>query len=670
MVIECVWCCSEYSLQSFSFLVLLRQVGNATWVGVGFMVFLAPINTVVFSIVSKQRRLVLKYSDLRVKMMNEILAGIRIIKFYAWERPFGKEVGELRGKELEALTKLAYTSAIGFSLILLSAPLIQPILVFLTYVNIQDDSLTAATAFTTVALFNIMRFPFAFLPMGLLQYIQSRISLKRLERYLDLPELPEYVERSAPPSQPDATPGSIVVEHGTFSWVDPDAKPIRPVQEMKPQRNNSRRSSRRGSRQSSLASAELEMQSTVRSNASRASEGSKAPSITLQDLSFSIPAGSLVAVVGSVGSGKSSFLSAILGEMEPINDSKVYVPRPENSPAGFVSYCTQTPWVVNDTLRGNILFGRTFDQERYDRVIEACALMDDIVVLPAGDMTEIGERGINLSGGQKARVSLARALYSEETQIMLMDDPLSAVDAHVGEHIFSGAIAGPIASGLTRILVTHHVHLLSRCDSVIVLDKGRIKHHGKYRDLIASGVDFAGAVDVSKATGNVTTEKMETEAPQERKKEELSDAKKDDLQKKGKKLVKDEERNVGNVEGSAYWHYAKAGGYGVAFAAIMIQGIGRASEILAGFWLALWAERSVEAETGGEPFTLVQTNRYLAGYAAFGMLGVIGLTLRAIAIAVHRLRASKLLHDDLTDRVLRAPVAFFDVTPTVSANLF
>ena len=626
------------------------------------MVFLAPVNTIVFSMVAKQRRLVLKFSDLRVKMMNEILNGIRIIKFYAWEKPFGKEVGELRGKELEALTKLAYTTAIGFSLILLSAPLIQPILVFLTYVNIQNKSMDAATAFTTVALFNMIRFPFAFLPMGLLQFIQSRISLKRLERYLDLPELPNYVEKKSPPSQPNAEPGSIIVKEGTFSWVDPDAKPIRPIQEVKPERR-SRRSSRRSSRSSQ--DLEQEMQSTVRSNTSRLSQGSaKTPSITLQDLTFTIPSGHLVAVVGSVGSGKSSFLSAILGEMEPLKGSKVYMPHPENAAPGFVSYCTQTPWVVNDTLRGNILFGRPFDQERYDQVVEACALLDDINVLPAGDMTEIGERGINLSGGQKARVSLARALYSGDTKVMLMDDPLSAVDAHVGEHIFSKAITGPLSKGLTRVLVTHHVHLLSRCDSVIVLEKGRIKHHGKYRDLIKSGVDFAGAVDVSKAKHDKESQETKEETPQVQKKEELSAEQKTDLAKSGKKLVKEEERNMGSVEGSAYWHYAKAGGYCVALSAIIIQALGRGAELAAGFWLAFWAEQSVEAELEDDPFSAAQTNRYLAGYSGFQLLGVLGLTFRAIVIAVHRLGASKLLHDDLTDRILRAPVSFFDVTPT------
>ena len=534
------------------------------------MIFLVPINTVVFSIVSKQRRKVLKFSDMRVKMMNEILAGIRIIKFYAWERPFGKEVGQIRGQELKALTMLAYTSAIGFSLILMSAPIIQPILVFLTYVAIQDEPLDAATAFTTVALFNIMRFPFAFLPMGLLQYIQSRISLRRLERYLDLPELTDYVESdpSILPSDAAKTYGSISVKNGTFTWVDPDAKPIRDIQEDPSKKKKKEKKSKKND--AATEPSEMEIMASVHSVASSGSTGStKGPSITLQDLTFNIEAGSLVAVVGMVGSGKSSLLAAILGEMEPLHDSKIYVPRPKDATTGFVSFCAQTPWVVNDTLRGNVLFGREYDEARYEKVVEASALKDDLIALPAGDMTEIGERGINLSGGQKARVSLARALYSTETKIMLLDDPLSAVDAHVGEHIFSKAINGEIAQGITRILVTHHVHLLDRCDSVIVMEGGRIKHHGKYSDLLSQGVTFAGAIDVSKAKGGEgdgvvhANEKDSAE-------DDPTDAAKAKLKQSGKTLVKTEEREEGSVEGSAYMHYAKAGGLWAAFLSFVV----------------------------------------------------------------------------------------------------
>lgn len=633
------------------------------------MVLLMPVNVVVFSIVSKQRREVLKYSDLRVKMMNEILSGIRIIKFYAWERPFGREVSELRGKELKALTRLAYTSAIGFSLILMAAPLIQPVLVFVTYVAIQDDPLTASTAFTTVALFNMMRFPFAFLPMGLLQYIQSKISLSRLERYLDLPELTEYVEPNPPTDavESEAVCGSITIRNGTFSWVDPDAGPVRPIQDEKPKKE--RKSKKKGKK------ADDEISSSVHSHKSEDSKSSenteltspRGPVITLRDINCHIESGSLVALVGTVGSGKSSFLSAILGELEPIHDSKVYLPRPDGRKDGFVSYCSQTPWVVNDTLRGNILFGRQFDPDRYEEVIDACALRDDLAVLPAGDMTEIGERGINLSGGQKARVSLARAMYSKETKVVLLDDPLSAVDSHVGEWIFSEAITGSVSCGTTRIIVTHHVHLLSRCDKVIVMDKGTIQHHGTYEELVAQGVDFAGAIDVSKikisqskeesAAKNDTETSPAARAPEKKVEDQMQ------LQNNGKKLVKDEEREEGSVAGSAYMHYARVGGLMVAFLVLLVQAFGRGAEVMAGFWLAFWAEEASDMTNEGG-LSASDTNFYVAIYAVFGFIGVIGLTFRSILIAVHRLAASKILHDGLTDSILRAPVSFFDITPT------
>lgn len=698
--------------------LIYQQVGNATWVGVGFMLCLVPVNGVVFSTVSKQRRKVLKYSDARVKMVNEVLAGIRIIKFYAWEKPFGKELNRLRDKELRALTKLAYTSAIGFSLIMLSAPIINPILVFLVYIKTKSSSLDAATAFTTIALFNIMRFPFAFLPMGFLQYVQSRIALRRLSRYLELSELTNYVMPQSPPeselvNEEDVlsidddddtnnkkSDAAIILDGGSFSWVDPDATPL----PQKPQKK--KRMSRKERR--ALIKAEKEMQKKqeeesktnlggsgrVASNASlnraeslaslgvsvntvdSAEENTREARIALKNISCSIERGSLVAVVGSVGSGKSSFLSAILGEMESIDGGKVYMPPKdgEKSLDNTVSYCAQSPWVVNDTLRGNILFGRPYDKSRYDEVVAACALLDDLAVLPAGDKTEIGERGINLSGGQKARIALARAMYSQETQLMLLDDPLSAVDAHVGEHLFKHAITGNISKGATRVLVTHHVHFLPRCDKVIMLEKGEVKHTGSYTELVARGVDFAGAVDVSKneqgeQAGDDAKEKEEHSETAEGDKPEESNtqekkAEGDKLKKAGEKLVKDEEQMEGSVEGSMYTHYAKAGGVFAFISVFVIQGIGRGSEIMAAFWLSIWADATAKSMMpGNEPMTTEDTKWYLNIYAAFGIGGVACLTLRSIAMAIHRLRASKRLHDSLTESILRAPVAFFDVTP-------
>lgn len=669
--------------------LIYQQVGNATWVGVAYMVFLAPINAKVFSVVAKMRRKVLKYSDMRVKMMNEILTGIRIIKFYAWELPFGKEVSRVRKLEMDALTKLAYTVAVGFSIILLSTPIVQPIIVFVTYVNIQDQPLTAATAFTTVALFNLMRFPFAFMPMGLLQYIQSKISLKRLERYLALPELNPYVVDTPAPDTPDDSPyaksGSITIQDGSFGWVNPDGPEIKPVQDEEPskkKKNQGKKEKRKSRRKSTTtnateeeeAKADAAMAASIHSQYSSAlsdesgNSGVKSGGVTLQNISCKIAPGQLVAVVGPVGSGKSSLLSAILGEMESIQDSKVYIPRygEEKEMKGFASYCTQSPWVVNDTLRGNILFGREYDEDRYNEVLECCALTDDIRVLPAGDMTEIGERGINLSGGQKARVSLARAMYSPDTRMLLLDDPLSAVDSHVGEHLFSKAIAGDISEGKTRILVTHHVHVLSRCDNVIVMDHGTIKHQGRYLDLIDQGVDFAGAVDVSKIQTSEKDPSGKAQDDEIKNDSEKKESKKEDeaAQKKaGATLVKDEEKEDGEVDGQAYIRYARAGGLSIACITLFIQGCGRTSEIMSTFWLARWATDMQQAEADGNPFSDRETTRYVGIYAVFGLLGIFALGFRGIFFAMHRLRASQKLHDGLAESVLRAPVSFFDVTP-------
>lgn len=290
-------------------------------------------------------------------------------------------------------------------------------------------------------------------------------------------------------------------------------------------------------------------------------------------------------------------------------------------------------------------------------------------------------RGINLSGGQKARVSLARALYAKSTKILLLDDPLSAVDAHVGEHMFANAIAGDVTKGTTRVLVTHHVHFLPRCDKVIVMNHGRILHQGSYQELIAQGVDFAGAVDASKQVDKPQEEGVKGESldditgtkadiidedktPEEVKEEETDLKKESSMKAKGEKLVSIEEREEGSVAGSAYILYAKAGGLCVWFTALGVQGIGRASEIGASFWLSYWAADALNATLSGHPHTDAQTHFFLGLYAVFGLVGVLGLTIRSLALAQHRLGASRKLHNDLARSILRAPVAFFDVTPT------
>lgn len=195
--------------------------------------------------------------------------------------------------------------------------------------------------------------------------------------------------------------------------------------------------------------------------------------ITLKNINLSVSEGILLAVVGAVGSGKSSLISALLGEMEK-HSGNVNVD-------GNIAYVSQLPWIQNATLMDNILFGRKLNKEKYEKVIFACALTPDLAMLPAGDQTEIGEKGINLSGGQKQRVALARAVYSD-AHIYILDDPLSAVDSHVGKHIFDNLIGeNGMLKNKTRFLVTHAISYLPKVDEIYVMKNGEISESGSYK---------------------------------------------------------------------------------------------------------------------------------------------------------------------------------------------
>ena len=675
----------------FALYLIYVEVGIAMLAGVGFLVCLVPVNVCVFFFVGKYRRRALKESDSRVKLINEILGGIRIIKFYAWESPFRRAIESIRRAELDNLTKLAYTAAVGFSMIMLSAPIVLPIVVFAVYIATSDTPLTAAKAFTTVALFNIMRFPFAFMPMGFLQYIQAKIALSRIDRLMALPELKEYIIfGSKSPAQAKLGAESDKTEisvHGNFSWGC--APPGEDGAESGKGRGRGKGKGKGKGKEKEKDDDQLP--STPTPNTSEAASSSEEGDVSvdkldifpsgpvLSDLSLEIEAGKLYGIVGPVGSGKSSLLSCILGDMEPADeDSKVFMPN-RGSSFGYTGYCAQTPWIINDTLRENILFGREFDQDRYDLVTKACALADDLAVLPAADLTEIGEKGINLSGGQKARVALARALYSCDTKLLVLDDPLSAVDSHVGKHLFEEAISGNVARSTTRLLVTHHVQFLPQCYKVIVMKEGKVAHFDTYENLVNDGVDFAGAVKFKK--GEEDGDEAEESRPRSSSIQSeggasvdggaAEDGEQGDNKKftkeerdKGKTLTSEEEREEGAVGREAYFHYIKAGGTMLVVGFLFIQLAGKGSEVGAGFWLAHWTDDAVKAEISGSPLTDNRVMYYLHIYTVLCLGGVLALTIRAVFMAKHRLKASEKLHEDLTKSIMRAPVSYFDVTPT------
>jgi len=490
----------------------------------------------------------------------------------------------------------------------------------MTPLLVEDQPLTSETAFVSLSLFNLLQFPLIILPSIVFAAVQASVSVKRLYDFLMAEELSTAnVEHRAahfphhPPSD-DTTIGAtegavnpdmgvsreedmVVVTDGTFAW------------------------------------------------------SKKAPQPTLQNITFSVQDETLLAVVGIVGSGKSSLVSALLGDMEKLS-GQVRV-------SGTVAFVPQQSWVMNTTLRENVTFGLPFDQEFYSKVIEACALLPDIEVLPAGDQTEIGEKGINLSGGQKQRVSLARAVYSR-ADVYLFDDPLSAVDAHVGKHIFDKVI-GPagLLKGAARILVTHAIHVLPKCDRILVLKEGRISEMGSYPDLVGRGAEFSRLItEFSSALSRQESAPQEEKKEEEKKKREESKSGGDDDDDdagatKGGIMTK-EIAEVGKVHFSVYRLYFGAMGAGPVAALLLLLVLGSLASVGTNVWLSYWSSQNSNDNIG----------LYLGVYSAFGLVFAVVVVAQAVfAYVVCAVRAASRLHDDMLATVLRVPMSFFDTTP-------
>lgn len=314
-------------------------------------------------------------------------------------------------------------------------------------------------------------------------------------------------------------------------------------------------------------------------------EGTRTPdSITLSE-PFSLPnltlaAGrsELIGVIGSVGSGKTSLLAALAGDMRKMSGSVTF--------GASRAFCPQYAWIQNATVRDNITFGKEFDRDWYDAVTEACALRTDFAMLPNGDKTEIGERGITVSGGQKQRINIARAIYFN-ADIVLMDDPLSAVDAHVGRHIMDSAICGLLANKC-RILATHQLHVLHRCDRIIWLDGGAIKAQGSYQDLVSQNKEFVELMTLTSAKEE-TVENDDSDEESLHVPDENEKLVKVETAKSNIALMQAEERAVKAVSWSVYGAWLRAGGsILIAPLVIVLLILSQGSNIATSLWLSWW----------------------------------------------------------------------------------
>ncbi|KAJ3389562.1 hypothetical protein HDU92_000983 [Lobulomyces angularis] len=575
-----LWAGPLQAILIFGFLV--AEIGYSSLYGVILLILLSPLQGYFYKKLSAIRKIVAPITDTRMKLMNEVLLGIRLIKYFSWEDSFAKKLSDIRSRELKLTFRKSIIGAFSRTVVLV-IPLFCSLISFVSY-GLTNNSLNSSSIFPALSWFAQLQFPLSLVPMAFGFLAEYKIAVSRIDEFLNAQELQERVKIGYNKQY------SIEMENCNFVW------------------------------------------------------GSKKDSFRLKNINMKIPTGSLVAIVGKVGSGKSSLLNAILGEMKRELGSV--------SINGSLGYSPQQAWIQNTSLKQNILFGKPYNRHLYSLAVRNCSLDKDIALLSEGDETEIGEKGINLSGGQKQRVNLARCVYFGSS-IVLMDDPLSAVDAHVGKNMFENCIVNGL-QGKTRILVTHQLHLLSKVDIIIVMDAGEIVEQGPYQQLLHKKDGIFSSLASSYGGISTTTVKEKRFSNikflNESEEVNLNINKSDDK----KNLMSIEERIIGNVSSSVYLGYAKSSSVVlVCFFALALL-IFNLAKLGTDYWLIIWSNNQIPH------FSNFQ---YIAVFFAWGLLQAIAIFSFGILVAFIGIAASKNLHDKAMARVLRAPISFFDTTP-------
>ncbi|KAJ7737145.1 multidrug resistance-associated ABC transporter [Mycena maculata] len=601
---------------------LYNLLGISAFFGLGVAVLSLPINNYAGKLVAAAQENLMEARDERVALMNEVLGGIRMLKFMAWERSFEARIMAIRVRELK-FQRQNYTIESLLAGLWNATPVLVTLVSFYHFAVVREETLSPSIAFTSIIVFNELKYALSALPETFIDILQSIVSLRRIEKYLNTPEVtpvPTMTQQSQ----------TIAFQSCTVTW--PQAS---------------------GTTSTSATS-------TPRHK------------FVLVDLSLNFPLGGLSLICGKLGSGKTLLLLALLGEADVLSGQLMCPRSPANSLASFAAvhppkedwvvqgicaYVPQAVWLRNASIKDNILFNLPYDEMRYRLTLETCALMSDLEILEDGDDSEIGEHGINLSGGQKARVSLARAVYSRAS-LLLLDDVLSAVDAHTAHHIYHKCLKGELMRGRTVVLVSHHVQLCAPgAGYVVALDNGRVQ--------------FQGTPEHFKSSGAMASLVLSTNAELEDEKEEAaiadsgaltadadhntadsgSDPTPTEVKKVPRKFFEDEKRAVGRVALDVWKLYITAcgsGWYWVLFFFIFI--LAGLAPLLENGWLGYWSR----GEGSNSPMF------YLGIYTAVACAGLITTTLRFFVLYHGSISASTVLYKKLLETVLFAQIRFHD----------
>ncbi|XP_021719069.1 ABC transporter C family member 3-like [Chenopodium quinoa] len=576
-------------------LILYKKLGFLATVGsFAVTIIFVVANSLFMTWQEKFQKKLMESKDNRMKATIETLRNIRVLRFQGWEMSFLSKIFQLREVEMQWLKKYLYSSVVmGFSYEI--GPTSVALVAFgsCIYMGILLDMGQILSALAT---FRVLRQPIFLLPDTLSLLVQAKVSLGRIASFLSLHELQDDGLEKLPLGSSDT---SVEIVAGNFTWD---------------------------------------------------SNSSSTTTATLKDINLKVSCGMKVGICGTVGSGKSSLLSCILGEMPRISGVVKL--------CGTKAYVAQSPWIQSGTVQENILFGKDMDRQIYDQVLEACCLKKDLEVLSFGDQTIIGDRGINLSGGQKQRIQIARALY-HDVDIYLFDDPFSAVDAHTGSHLFKEVLLG-VLRGKTVIYVTHQVEFLNTADLIVVMKNGRVAQVGKYEDILVPGSDFTQLVGAQNAalSAPISADNTKSVISLENVNSEVDDDGGAASSAPAAQLVKEEERERGKVGFHVYWKYITTA-YGgalvilVILAAIILQIL----QIGSNYWLA-WAtppSKDVNPAVSGCTLLIV--------YASLA-IGICFFTLVVDTLLVTTgYKTAITLFKKMMETMFRAPMSFFDATP-------
>lgn len=638
---------------ALAFGFLIRLIG---WIpllaGLVIPALITPVNAFTSKRYATAQDDLMKVRDKKMAVVTEALQGIRQIKFSAFEDNWQRKILEVRRRELKTQWRVFKLDTTLIA-IWIAGPVLLSAVALAVYAIIHK-SLSPSIAFTTVSVFEALEMTLAVIPELITDYIDATVSAKRVEQYLDSTEKEQYTEAGT----------TISLQAATIAWPAED-------------------------------------------------EGEDDDQFQLRDLNLDFPQNELSVISGRTGSGKSLLLASILGEANIISGT-IRVPRAPSANERFdeeansgnwylegsLAFVAQIPWIENATIKDNILFGLPLDTPRYNKTVSACALQKDLEILPDGELTDIGANGINLSGGQKWRVSFARALYSRAS-ILILDDIFSAVDANVGRQLFEEALTGELGRGRTRILVTHHVGLcLPKTKYTVLLGDGIALHSGTVEELRQNGslkailaqdvhkqkeaeeeAQFHSALEVDDGGGLQHVTSGRSNRSRRRSSIGKQNAEPDQVIAR-KRFTEDEKREQGAIKYEVYTEYIRASG-GIrhwllvllAFAVCLVVILGRS------WWISIWT-RSYETRSAWVPdhhrpqaylrylkkeVNAIQIDAnlwfYLGIYIAWSLGQCVIGTSRYFLVFLGSLRASKDLFQQLTYTVLRAPLRWLDTVP-------